>query len=574
MVFLQKTNCASFTGTIYPENVEMDWKTVIFQVFGGLGLFLMGMKIMSEGMQKAAGERLRQILRILTSNRFIGVLVGFVITAIIQSSSATSVMVVGFVNATLMTVQQAIVVELGAAVGTTVTGWIISLNVSAYAMPMIGLGVFIRFFSKDRTKQYVGEVIFGFGILFLGMSAMKNGFAPLRQSDEFINLFKSIDGETFVSVLLGVLVGTVTTAIVQSSSAVVGITIALASQGLINFDGALAIVMGSNIGTTITGILASIGGSTNAKRAALAQTLFKFVGVILILIVFYPFRDLVDWITPGSAVTNIMVHIAMGHTVFNVLNLIIFLPTVPLLTRAVMAILPDKDSDECALPERFVNIDYNLIKMPSLGILESEKELVVMGGLVKKNLELLRQMSINSKSDVEKQCEAIIKNEERIDKYQYYITKFLVTLSSRALAFKDATKVGNYISLAHNLEKVADFTENIATITEKIARKNLTLTDIARERMNELLDENTEFFCKSVEMLTQGEIVPGYFEDAVLRSVKIKKLIKDAKIEHFDRLRQKVCKGDAAIHFVDILNNFDAMRSENFNIAEVVSGKK
>ena len=552
----------------------MDWKTVIFQVFGGLGLFLMGMKIMSEGMQKAAGERLRQILRILTSNRFVGVLVGFVITAIIQSSSATSVMVVGFVNATLMTVQQAIVVELGAAVGTTVTGWIISLNVSAYAMPMIGFGVFIRFFSKERTKQYVGEIIFGFGILFLGMSAMKNGFAPLRQSDEFINLFKSIDGETFVSVLLGVLVGTVTTAIVQSSSAVVGITIALASQGLINFDGALAIVMGSNIGTTITGILASIGGSTNAKRAALAQTLFKFIGVILILIVFYPFRDLVDWITPGSSVSNIMVHIAMGHTIFNVLNLIVFLPVVPLLTRIVTTIFPDKKSEEYGLPESFVNIDYNLIKMPSMGILESEKELVVMAGLVKKNLELLRGMSINSKDGAEKQCESIIKNEERIDKYQYYITKFLVTLSSRALAFKDAAKVGNYISLAHNLEKVADYTENIASITEKIVRKKLALTDVARERINTLLDENIEFFCKSIEILELGEFVPEHYDDAILRSMRIKKLIKEAKLEHFERLRQKVCKGDAAIHFVDILNNFDAMRSDNFNIAEVVSGKK
>jgi phosphate:Na+ symporter len=552
----------------------MDWKTVVFQVFGGLGLFLMGMKIMSEGMQKAAGERLRKILRILTSNRFIGVLVGFVITAIIQSSSATSVMVVGFVNATLMTVQQAIVVELGAAVGTTVTGWIVSLNVSEWAMPMIGLGVFIRFFSKDQTKQYFGEILFGFGILFLGMSAMKNGFAPLKHSEEFINLFKSIDGETFGSVLLGVLVGTITTAIVQSSSAVVGITIALASQGLVNFDGGLAIVMGSNIGTTITGILASIGGSTNAKRAALAQTLFKFFGVILILIVFYPFRDLVDWITPGNAVSNIMVHIAMGHTIFNILNLIVFLPAVPILAKIVTSIFPDKKSEEYGLPESFVNIDYNLIETPSMGILESEKELVVMAGLVKENLELLRDMSIDEKDASEKICESILRNEDRIDKYQYFITKFLVTLSSRALAFQDASKVGNYISLAHNLEKIADYTEHIASITEKVVRKKLKLSDVARDRINGLLDENINFFCKSIEILKQGDLVPGHYDEAVFRSVKIKKMIKDAKLEHFERLREEVCKGDAAIHFIDILNNFDAMRSDNFNIAEVVSGHK
>ena len=552
----------------------MDWKTIVFQVFGGLGLFLMGMKIMSEGMQKAAGERLRKILRILTSNRFIGVLVGFVITAIIQSSSATSVMVVGFVNATLMTVQQAIVVELGAAVGTTVTGWIVSLDVTAWSMPMIGIGVFIRFFSKDQTKQYFGEVLFGFGILFLGMSAMKDGFAPLKHSEEFINLFRSIDGKTYGSVILGVLVGTITTAIVQSSSAVVGITIALASQGLINFDGGLAIVMGSNIGTTITGILASIGGSTNAKRAALAQTLFKFFGVLIMLTVFYPFRDLVDWITPKSAVENIMVHIAMGHTIFNILNLVVFLPAVPILANIVTTIFPDRKSEVYGLPESFVNIDYNLIETPSMGILESEKELVVMAGLVRENLELLRKMSLNDKNGSEKVCETIMKNEDRIDKYQFFITKFLVTLSSRALAVHDASKVGNYISLAHNLEKIADYAEHIAAITEKIIRKKLHLTDVARQRINDLLDENIDFFNGSIEILKQGDLVPEHYEDAVMKSVRIKRLSKDAKLEHFDRLREEVCKGDAAIHFIDILNNFDAMRSDNFNIAEVVSGRK
>lgn len=552
----------------------MDWKTIFFQVFGGLGLFLMGMKIMSESMQKAAGEKLRKILRILTSNRFIGILVGFLITAIIQSSSATSVMVVGFVNATLMTVEQAIVVELGAAVGTTVTGWIVSLNVSEWAMPMIGLGVFIRFFSKDQTKQYFGEVLFGFGILFLGMSAMKNGFAPLKNSEEFINLFRSIDGQTYGSVILGVLLGTLTTAIVQSSSAVVGITIALASQGLINFDGGLAIVMGSNIGTTITGILASIGGSTNAKRAALAQTLFKISGVLLILIVFYPFKDFVDWITPGDSIKNIMVHIAMGHTIFNILNLIIFLPLVSILAKSVTKVFPDKKSELSGLPESFINIDYNLIETPSMGILESEKELITMAELVEESLNLLREMSVNNKNAYKNIYDTILRNEDKIDKYQFYITKFLITLSSRALAFQDASKVGNYITLAHNLEKIADYTEHVTSIIEKIMRKKLNLSDTARERINELLDENIEFFNKSIELFKQGEIVPGHYDDAVHQSVKIKKLIKKAKLEHFDRLRKELCKGDAAIHFVDILNNLDAMRSDNFNIAEVVSGKK
>ncbi|HQN72872.1 MAG TPA: Na/Pi cotransporter family protein, partial [bacterium] len=360
----------------------MDWKLVIFQTVGGLGLFLMGMKIMSEGMQKAAGDRLRKILKVLTTNRFVGVFVGFLITAIIQSSSATSVMAIGFVNATLMTVQQAIGVELGAAVGTTVTGWIVTMDISAYAMPIIGIGVFIRFFSKSKTWQYMGEIMFGFGILFLGMSSMKDGFAPLKNSEQFISLFKSIDGHTYSSVILGVFVGTITTAVVQSSSAVVGIVIALASQGLINFDGSLAIVMGSNIGTTITGILASIGGSVNAKRAALAQTLFKTAGVILMLTVFYPFKNLVEMITPGLSSINLTVHIAMGHTLFNVINLVVFLPLVGPLAKLVNSIFPDKAKKDDDLPENFISIDYNMIETPSMAIMESEKKLLVMSEYV------------------------------------------------------------------------------------------------------------------------------------------------------------------------------------------------
>ncbi len=552
----------------------MDWKLVIFQTVGGLGLFLMGMKIMSEGMQKAAGDRLRKILKVLTTNRFVGVFVGFLITAIIQSSSATSVMAIGFVNATLMTVQQAIGVELGAAVGTTVTGWIVTMDVSAYAMPIIGIGVFIRFFSKSKTWQYMGEIMFGFGILFLGMSSMKDGFAPLKNSEQFISLFKSIDGHTYSSVILGVFVGTITTAVVQSSSAVVGIVIALASQGLINFDGSLAIVMGSNIGTTITGILASIGGSVNAKRAALAQTLFKTAGVILMLTVFYPFKNLVEMITPGLSSINLTVHIAMGHTLFNVINLVVFLPLVGPLAKLVNSIFPDKAKKDDDLPENFISIDYNMIETPSMAIMESEKELLVMSEYVINSMNLLRQMPVKEQDKAVEICDIILKNEDRIDKYQFYITQFLLSLSSRALTLKDANIVGSYIGLAHNLEKVADYVENISVIIDKMRRKQIDFSDNAVEIINRILDENISYFSESMEFFKSDVKTAAYTEKALTKSIRLKKMVKDAKIEHFDRIREKVCQGGAAIHFIDILNNLDAMSSENYNIAQVVSGKK
>lgn len=552
----------------------MDWKLVIFQTVGGLGLFLMGMKIMSEGMQKAAGDRLRKILKVLTTNRFVGVFVGFLITAIIQSSSATSVMAIGFVNATLMTVQQAIGVELGAAVGTTVTGWIVTMDVSAYAMPIIGIGVFIRFFSKSKTWQYMSEIMFGFGILFLGMSSMKDGFAPLKNSEQFISLFKSIDGHTYSSVILGVFVGTITTAVVQSSSAVVGIVIALASQGLINFDGSLAIVMGSNIGTTITGILASIGGSVNAKRAALAQTLFKTAGVILMLTVFYPFKNLVEMITPGLSSINLTVHIAMGHTLFNVINLVVFLPLVGPLAKLVNSIFPDKAKKDDDLPENFISIDYNMIETPSMAIMESEKELLVMSEYVINSMNLLRQMPVKEQDKAVEICDIILKNEDRIDKYQLYITQFLLSLSSRALTLKDANIVGSYIGLAHNLEKVADYVENISAIIDKMRRKQIDFSNNAVEIINRILDENISYFSESMEFFKSDVKTAAYTEKALTKSIRLKKMVKDAKIEHFDRIREKVCQGGAAIHFIDILNNLDAMSSENYNIAQVVSGKK
>lgn len=552
----------------------MDWKLVIFQTVGGLGLFLMGMKIMSEGMQKAAGDRLRKILKVLTTNRFVGVFVGFLITAIIQSSSATSVMAIGFVNATLMTVQQAIGVELGAAVGTTVTGWIVTMDISAYAMPIIGIGVFIRFFSKSKTWQYMGEIMFGFGILFLGMSSMKDGFAPLKNSEQFISLFKSIDGHTYSSVILGVFVGTITTAVVQSSSAVVGIVIALASQGLINFDGSLAIVMGSNIGTTITGILASIGGSVNAKRAALAQTLFKTAGVILMLTVFYPFKNLVEMITPGLSSINLTVHIAMGHTLFNVINLVVFLPLVGPLAKLVNSIFPDKAKKDDDLPENFISIDYNMIETPSMAIMESEKKLLVMSEYVINSMNLLRQMPVKEQDKAVEICDIILKNEDRIDKYQFYITQFLLSLSSRALTLKDANIVGSYIGLAHNLEKVADYVENISAIIDKMRRKQIHFSNNAVEIINRILDENINYFSESMEFFKSDVKTAAYTEKAHTKSIRLKKMVKDAKVEHFDRIREKICQGGASIYFIDILNNLDAMGSENYNIAQVVSGKK
>ena len=556
------------------EKLFMNWSYIIFHTLGGLGLFFMGMKVMSESVQKAAGDKLRKILKVLTSNRFVGAFVGFLITAIIQSSGATTVMTIGFVNAGLMTVQQAIGVGLGASIGTTVTGWIVTLNVSAFSLPLIGVGVMLRLFSKNKSWQYVGELIYGFGILFLGMEVMKKGFAPLRESETFVRMFQSIDGTTFASVLLGVFVGIVTTCITQSSSAMVGIVIALASQGLLNFEGALAVVLGSNIGASSTGVLAAIGGTVNAKRTALSQVIFRCIGVTVLLVIFRPYKDIVDLMIPGTPEEALTVHIAMGHTVFNVTTLILCIPFVSQLTKLVEKIFPDKAGGTVEMPEDLVKLQTSMFSTPSIAIMECEKELLNMSDYVTKNLDMLRLMSLKDTNQVAEISDEIARNEDKIDKYQYQLTQFLIALSVRAISPRDAKIVASRIGLAHNFEKIADCVEHMSQIIDKLTRNNMTFSTEAISVINQILDENIEHFKKSVTIFKNGEDDPVYADEALVIRIRIKKLIKDAKIQHFNRIKEKICDGSASIQFIDILNNLNTMSAENHNVAENLAGQK
>ncbi len=330
---------------------------LIFGVLGGLGLFLFGMKIMSEGLQKIAGSRMRKILGALTNNRLVGTLVGVAVTVIIQSSSATTVMVVGFVNAGLMSLVQAIGVILGANIGTTVTAQLIAFKVTKYALPAIGIGVGFKLFSKNKKWSYIGEILLGFGLLFFGLTVMKNAFDPLKTSEEFRQLFMMV-GDNH---LLGILIGAILTMIVQSSSATIGITIALAISGILSFEASIALILGENIGTTITANLAAIGTNLAARRTALAHFLFNSLGVCYMLAFFPFFLQFVSSITPGDADFVIQTqeqaarmggtigdkpfiarHIANTHTMFNIINTIIFLPLVGLLAKLSTLVIRGK----------------------------------------------------------------------------------------------------------------------------------------------------------------------------------------------------------------------------------------
>lgn len=568
----------------------MDWTNIAFEVFGGLGLFLMGMKIMSEGMQKVAGDRLRKALRFLTRNRFMAIGVGLSVTALIQSSSATTVMTVGFVNAQLMTLTQAIGVILGANIGTTITGWLVSLAVVKYAMVIIGIGVLLRFFGRSETARYSGETIFGIGLLFLGMNTMTSGLGPLRLSPGFLAFFTMVDGLSYSSVLLGVLIGTATTVAVQSSSATIAITIALSTQGLLTFPGAVALILGDNIGTTITAILASIGTNHHAKRAALAHILFNVFGVIVVLIVFFPFVKMVNALIPQDA--DLMVrtaeeaarfgmaigakpfigpHIAMAHTLFNVTNVIIFTPLIGLLAFTVRKLIPQPKAAPPKGIHQFAHIHYGLIETPALGILESEKELFAMAERVKKNSLRIRDI-IAGKREAELAAKKIEKNEEVIDEYRKAITEFLLSLSQRSLSRDDAAKVGNYITCAHNLEKYADYVNNTTRDYLKIKDQNLVLSDVASASLRDIFNEIEDFYEATIAPLSGAPVdAKTFLAFATERKKALKERIRMAKIAHFQRLQDGTCRGEASMAYIDILVNIDGMVSQVHNIAETLT---
>ena len=568
----------------------MDWTKIAFEVFGGLGLFLMGMKIMSDGMQKVAGDWLRKVLGFLTRNRFMAIFVGLSVTALIQSSSATTVMTVGFVNAQLMTLTQAIGVILGANIGTTMTGWLVSLPIVKYAMVIIGVGVLLRFLGRSEKARYSGEAIFGLGLLFLGMNTMVSGLGPLRNSPGFLVFFTMVDGLSYSSVLLGVLIGTATTVAVQSSSATIAIAIALSTQGLLTFPGAVSLILGDNIGTTITALLASIGANHNAKRAALAHTLFNVFGVIIMLIIFFPFVKLVNNLIPQDADLMIKTaeeaarygmaigskpfigpHIAMAHTLFNVTNVIIFTPLIAFLVFAVKKIIPEPKAGPPKGIHQFVHIHYGLIDTPALGILESEKELYSMAKRVKKNSLRIRDI-ISGKREAEPAAKKIEKNEELIDEYRKAITEFLLSLSQRSLSREDAAKVGNYITCAHNLEKYADYVNNTTRDYLKINDQNLVLSEVASASLRDIFNEIEDFYEATIVPLSGKQIdVKAFLATATVKKKEIKERIRSAKIGHFQRLQDGTCRGEASMAYIDILVNMDGMVSQVHNIAETLT---
>jgi len=442
--------------------VAIDLKNIIFQIVGGLAVFLFGMRLMSQGLQNVAGNRMRSILEKLTSNRFMGVIAGALVTAAIQSSSATTVITVSFVNSALMTLQQAVGVVLGANIGTTITGQLIAFRITSYAYPMIAVGFILVAFSKRRKRQLWGQVIIGLGLLFLGMNAMSGILQPLRTSAPVRDFFMTFSD----SPILAILAGTIVTVLVQSSSATVGLTMTLAGAGLISLQGAVYIVLGDNIGTTITAQLAAIGSNRAARRTAMAHTLFNVIGAFYFALLLYNqngfFLRLVRSLTGDP-----MRQVANAHSIFNIFNCLMFIPLVPLLTRLCTLLIPGSDSEK--EDSVAIQLDERLLESPVLAIDAIEREVVKMARYAGKTVKLASACFLQSTQTGDR----VMLMEDNVDIMQRDITVYASKLFQQNLSSELSLKLPVLLHTINDLERVSDHAVNMVEASERIQNKVL-----------------------------------------------------------------------------------------------------
>ncbi|MBU0580257.1 MAG: Na/Pi cotransporter family protein [Candidatus Margulisbacteria bacterium] len=533
----------------------MDISIVIFKTLGGLGIFIYGMQIMSEGLQKIAGKKLRDILNVMTKNPFIGVLVGAVVTGIIQSSSTTTVMIVGFVNAGLLTLPQAISLVFGANIGTTITAQLIAFNIAKYALPAIALGVFIHFFSKKRTHQFLGQTILGFGFLFLGLQFMTEAFSFLKNDPTFHQMFILFSKNPFVAILAG----TILTLIVQSSSATVGITQALATTGAINFMAAVPLVFGENIGTTITAQLAAIGTSRNSKRVAWAHTMFNVCGVIVFMIIFYIrykgipiYLYFINLITPGDVFlnnANISRHIANAHSFFNIFCTIIFLPLINLMTKIVTWIIPGED-DTLLLEPKY--IDKRIATIPSIALDQAKKEIIYMMSISRKMLTLSMKGVFNIQ---EHKLNKILEMEKLVDTLQKEVIDFLVSIEEKELTEQEAQLNNCMLHLVNDVEKIADYALNITYLAETKVDEKLAFSTEANAELKQMLQDVDKECEISTTAFENNDLQLAY--EAFQLEEKIDEEKDHLRTNHLRRLNHKICNLNAGILFTDIVNNLE-----------------
>ncbi len=538
----------------------------IASLLGGLALFLMGMKMMSDGLEQTAGDKMKTVLEKLTSNRFLGVGVGAGITAVIQSSSATTVMVVGFVNSGLMTLRQAIWVIMGANVGTTITGQLIALDVGVIAPLIAIVGVVFIVFLKSKKLHHWGYIFAGLGILFMGMNMMSDSMSGLRDSQEFVNVVTNLSNPA-----LGILAGAVFTAIIQSSSASVGILQALAMSGAISLSSSVYVLFGQNIGTCITAVLASVGTSRNARRTTVIHLLFNITGTIIFTIIcmLTPFTDFMQSLTPDNPAAQI----ANVHTIFNIVTTLILLPFGTLLEKAAMKILPersDEKSDKMQL--RFISpdsVNNHSIGSVSVAVSQIQSEVSHMLELARSNVSDAFDNILNWDRD---RFENVEKNEEYVDFLNAEISKYISALMSGEMTEQDAKTVSAYFKIIGNIERISDHAMNIAEYAMLLNKKGYKADDEIYSEVEEMKYVTLDGL-KLIDF-SVGEMQQMTFVSVSMAEKNIDSLSEAYRSNQIERLRENKCSGDVSVVYSEMITDFERIGDHLLNIGELMTDKK
>lgn len=529
---------------------------IAISLIGGLGMFLYGMNVMGDGLQKAAGEKLKKIIEMLTTNKIMGVLVGTLVTAIIQSSSATTVMTIGFVNAGIMSLQQAVGVIMGANVGTTVTAQLVSFNIEKYAPIAIGIGMAFWFFTKKRNVKNISEILIGFGILFVGMNFMKAAAAPVSEMPQVHDAMLYLSKNP----VLGILAGFVITGTIQSSSASIGILIVLASQGLLPITAALPVLYGDNIGTCVTSLLSTVGASRNARRAAIMHLCFNVIGTLLFIIVLSkPIVALVTSIDP----TNVPRQIANAHTLFNVVNVIVLLPFSSYLVKLATKLVPYTEDEDLENIHTTKFLDERILETPSIALSNTVDEVIRMAS---RSTRALDSAYDAVKTFSHEKREKTFEYEKMINTLQLDITNFLFALSNRNLSDLERIKADVLFHIVNDIERVGDHADNIAEISQFMEDKKVKFTDDATKELDTLFELASKNFYDSITALKTSD-----FELAATitdREREINILEQNARNSHMVRLRSGTCSVEAGIYFLDIISNLERISDHSINITE------
>lgn len=534
----------------------------IATLLSGLGLLLYGIKILGEGLELAAGAKLKVLLEKMTSNRFAAVLVGFVITTLIQSSSTTTVMVVGFVNTGIMNLTQAIGVIMGANIGTTTTSILVSLDIGKYAPIAIGIGVFLSMLTKKTTKKHIGLAITGFGMLFLGMTLMKDAMEPLASSPVFSEWLMNANNP-FVAILIG----TVITAVIQSSAASIGILQALASQGLIPLHFAAYVIYGQNIGTCITALISSIGTKKNSKRTAVMHVLFNVFGTVIFIILtkFLPFTDWIESLTD-----NTMMQLSLVHIIFNVVSTLIMFPFADkVLVKLACLIVPDKkDSSEDDFKLQFV--DNLMINTPPFAVAQVSKEVHRMAGLARQNFSIAAEDLLNKSSD---HFDEVQHTEEVINFLNHNITPILVKINSLDLSYSDAKYIGRVFHVINDIERIGDHAQNLEEAAKSRVDEGIEISSEGERELREMYETTLKLIDGSIEAFTSQILDNEKAEQLSEYEASVDDMQTEFEQSHIERLNAHKCNTRAGMLFINTITDFERVADHATNIAWSVSKK-